>query len=93
MVDNLVSARAINGSIDEPTDESTSRRQAQCLRRKVAYPDKWRDYDARRQPGSYYENQRVVGEWNCSAAGPASAKRLTAPNGHDATDGERSYAS
>ena len=33
--------------------------------RKVAYPDKWRDYSTLAiKPGSYYENQRVVGEWN-----------------------------
>ncbi|MEP6491315.1 MAG: M13 family metallopeptidase [bacterium] len=68
MVDNLVSALRdrING-LDWMSAETKVQAVAKlnAFLRKVAYPDKWRDYSTLAiKPGSYYENQRVVGEWN-----------------------------
>jgi putative endopeptidase len=68
MVDNLVSALRdrINGLdwMSQPTKVQAVAKLNAFLR-KVAYPDKWRDYSTLAiKPGSYYENQRVVGEWN-----------------------------
>jgi putative endopeptidase len=68
MVDNLVSALRdrINGLdwMSQPTKVQAVAKLNAFLR-KVAYPDKWRDYSTLAiQPGSYYDNQRVVAEWN-----------------------------
>jgi putative endopeptidase len=70
MVDNLVSALRdrING-LDWMSD--TTKQQAvtklNAFMRKVAYPDKWRDYSTLPiKPGSYYENQHAVAEWNAA---------------------------
>ena len=68
MVDNLVSALRdrINGLdwMSQPTKVQAVAKLNAFLR-KVAYPDKWRDYSTLAiKPGSYYDNQRVVGEWN-----------------------------
>ncbi len=68
MVDNLVSALRdrINGLdwMSQPTKVQAVAKLNAFLR-KVAYPDKWRDYSTLTiKPGSYYENQRVVAEWN-----------------------------
>jgi putative endopeptidase len=68
MVDNLVSALRdrINGLdwMSQPTKVQAVAK-LNAFMRKVAYPDKWRDYSTLAiKPGSYYENQRVVGEWN-----------------------------
>ena len=68
MVDNLVSALRdrINGLdwMSQPTKVQAVAKLNAFLR-KVAYPDKWRDYSTLAiKPGSYYENQRAVGEWN-----------------------------
>jgi putative endopeptidase len=68
MVDNLVSALRdrINGLdwMSQPTKVQAVAKLNAFLR-KVAYPDKWRDYSTLAiKPGSYYENQRVVAEWN-----------------------------
>jgi len=68
MVDNLVSALRdrING-LDWMSQETKVQAVAKlnAFLRKVAYPDKWRDYSTlASKPGSYYENQRAVAEWN-----------------------------
>jgi putative endopeptidase len=68
MVDNLVSALRdrINGLdwMSQPTKVQAVAKLNAFLR-KVAYPDKWRDYSTLAiKPGSYYDNQRVVAEWN-----------------------------
>ena len=68
MVDNLVSALRdrITGLdwMSEPTKKEAVTKLNAFLR-KVAYPDKWRDYSTLAiKGGSYYANQRVVGEWN-----------------------------
>ena len=68
MVDNLVSALRdrINGLewMSAPTKVQAVAKLNAFLR-KVAYPDKWRDYSTLAiKSGSYYDNQRVVGEWN-----------------------------
>jgi putative endopeptidase len=68
MVDNLVSAlrdriRQLDW-MSEPTKQQAVAKLDAFLR-KVAYPDKWRDYSTLAiTSGSYYDNQRVVGEWN-----------------------------
>jgi putative endopeptidase len=68
MVDNLVSAlrdriRQLDW-MSEPTKVQAVAKLDAFLR-KVAYPDKWRDYSALAiTPGSYYENQRAVAAWN-----------------------------
>jgi putative endopeptidase len=68
MVDNLVSALRdrING-LDWMSQDTKVQAVAKlnAFLRKVAYPDKWRDYSTLAiKPGSYYENQRAVAEWN-----------------------------
>jgi putative endopeptidase len=68
MVDNLVSALRdrING-LDWMSQQTKVQAVAKlnAFLRKVAYPDKWRDYSTLAiKPGSYYDNQRVVAEWN-----------------------------
>jgi len=68
MVDNLVSALRdrINGLdwMSQPTKVQAVGKLNAFLR-KVAYPDKWRDYSTLGiKPGSYYQNQRAVAEWN-----------------------------
>jgi len=68
MVDNLVSALRdrINGLdwMSQPTKVQAVAKLNAFLR-KVAYPDKWRDYSTLAiKPGSYYENQQAVAEWN-----------------------------
>ncbi|HEX8943534.1 MAG TPA: M13 family metallopeptidase, partial [Gemmatimonadaceae bacterium] len=68
MVDNLVSALRdrINGLdwMSQPTKVQAVAKLNAFLR-KVAYPDKWRDYSTLAvKPGSYYDNQRIVAEWN-----------------------------
>jgi putative endopeptidase len=68
MVDNLVSALRdrINGLdwMSQPTKVQAVAKLNAFLR-KVAYPDKWRDYSTLNvKTGSYYDNQKIVGEWN-----------------------------
>ncbi len=68
MVDNLVSALRdrINGLdwMSQPTKVQAVAK-LNAFMRKVAYPDKWRDYSTLAiKTGSYYDNQQVVGEWN-----------------------------
>jgi putative endopeptidase len=70
MVDNLVSALRdrINGLdwMSQPTKVQAVAKLNAFLR-KVAYPDKWRDYSTLAvKPGSYYDNQRIVAEWNAA---------------------------
>jgi putative endopeptidase len=68
MVDNLVSAlrdriRQLDW-MSEPTKQQAVAKLDAFLR-KVAYPDKWRDYSTLTiKPGSYFDNQRAVAEWN-----------------------------
>jgi putative endopeptidase len=68
MVDNLVSALRdrINGLdwMSQPTKVQAVAKLDAFLR-KVAFPDKWRDYTTLAvKQGSYYDNQRTVAEWN-----------------------------
>jgi len=68
MVDNLVSALRdrIKGLdwMSEPTKVQAVAKLDAFLR-KVAYPDKWRDYSALNvKSGSYFENQRALAEFN-----------------------------
>src|SRR5205085_9310913 len=69
-VDNLVSALRdrINGLdwMSQPTKvQAVAKRNA--FLRKVAYPDKWRDYSTLAiKPGSYVQNQRAIAEWNAA---------------------------
>jgi putative endopeptidase len=70
MVDNLVSAlRDRIKQLDwmsEPTKEQAVAKLDAFLR-KIAYPDKWRDYSTLAiKPGVYYDNQRAVAEWNAA---------------------------
>ena len=68
MVDNLVSAlgdriRGLDWMSAETKTQAIAKLNA--FMRKVAYPDKWRDYSTLAvQPGSYYQNERIVAEWN-----------------------------
>jgi putative endopeptidase len=67
-VDNLVSALRdrINGLdwMSQPTKVQAVAK-LNAFMRKVAYPDKWRDYSTLAiKPGAYYDNQRQVSEWN-----------------------------
>jgi putative endopeptidase len=68
MVDNLVSAlRDRIKGLDWMSDATKVQAVAKldAFLRKVAFPDKWRDYSTLTvKTGSYYENQRAVGEWN-----------------------------
>jgi putative endopeptidase len=68
MVDNLVSAlRDRIKGLDWMSDATKVQAVAKldAFLRKIAYPDKWRDYSTLAvKAGSYYDNQRVVGEWN-----------------------------
>jgi putative endopeptidase len=68
MVDNLVSAL---GDRIRGLDWMSTATKAQAIAklnafmRKVAYPDKWRDYSTLAvKPGAYYQNQRIVADWN-----------------------------
>jgi putative endopeptidase len=68
MVDNLVSAlrNRIEGLdwMSQPT-KTQAVAKLNAFLRKVAYPDKWRDYSTLAlEPGRYYANQRAVTEWN-----------------------------
>ncbi|MEO7359041.1 MAG: M13 family metallopeptidase [Gemmatimonadaceae bacterium] len=68
MVDNLVSALRdrING-LDWMSSQTKVQAVAKvnAFLRKVAYPDRRRDYSAMNiKTGSYYDNQKAVGEWN-----------------------------
>ena len=70
MVDNLVSAlrTRIEGLdwMSQPT-KTQAVAKLNAFLRKVAYPDKWRDYSTLKlTPGRYYENQRAVAEWNAA---------------------------
>ena len=70
MVDNLVSALRdrING-LDWMSSATKQQAVAKldAFLRKIAYPDKWRDYSALPiKAGSYYGNQRAVAEWNAA---------------------------
>ncbi len=70
MVDNLVSALRdrIKGLdwMSEPT-KAQAVAKLDAFLRKVAYPDKWRDYTALAvKSGSYYENQRALAEFNAA---------------------------
>lgn len=68
MVDNLVSAlrdriRGLDWMSQATKDQAVTKLNA--FLRKVAYPDKWRDYTTLAvKPGAYYDNQRAVAEWN-----------------------------
>jgi putative endopeptidase len=70
MVDNLVSAlRDRINQLDwmsQPTKVQAVAKLDAFLR-KVAYPDRWRDYSTLTiKQGSYIENQRAVAEWNAA---------------------------
>jgi putative endopeptidase len=70
MVDNLVSALRdrING-LDWMSSETKTQAVAKlnAFMRKVAYPDKWRDYSTLSvSGGSFYANQHAVAEWNAA---------------------------
>jgi putative endopeptidase len=70
MVDNLVSALRdrING-LDWMSSETKTQAVAKlnAFMRKVAYPDKWRDYSTLSVGGgSFYANQHAVAEWNAA---------------------------
>ncbi|MEP6779666.1 MAG: M13 family metallopeptidase [Gemmatimonadaceae bacterium] len=68
MVDNLVSAlrdriNALDWMSAQTKTQAVTKLNA--FLRKVAYPDKWRDYTTMNiKTGSYYANQKAVGEWN-----------------------------
>jgi len=70
MVDNLVSAlrdriRGLDWMSDATKQQAVAKLDA--FLRKVAYPDTWRDYTTLSvKPGSYYENQHAVAEWNAA---------------------------
>jgi putative endopeptidase len=70
MVDNLVSAlrdriRGLDWMSDATKQQAVAKLDA--FLRKVAYPEKWRDYSTLAiKPGSYYTNQQTVGEWNAA---------------------------
>ena len=70
MVDNLVSAlrdriRGLDWMSPETKTQAVAKLDA--FMRKVAYPDKWRDYSTLNiKPGSYYAQQRAVAEWNAA---------------------------
>src|SRR6185436_11940790 len=70
MVDNLVSAlgdriRGLDWMSAETKTQALAKLNA--FLRKVAYPDKWRDYSTLAiKPGAYMENQRAVAEWNAA---------------------------
>ena len=70
MVDNLVSAlRDRIGQLDWMSDPTKQQATAKldAFLRKIAYPDKWRDYSTLDiKAGSYFENQRAVAEWNAA---------------------------
>jgi putative endopeptidase len=68
MVDNLVTAlreriTALDWMSQPTRDQAIAKLDA--FIRKVAYPDKWRDYSSLQiKTGSYAENLRAVAEWN-----------------------------
>jgi len=68
MVDNLVSAlRDRIKGLDWMSDTTKVQAVAKldAFLRKIAYPDKWRDYTSLPiATGAYYDNQRAVAEWN-----------------------------
>ena len=70
MVDNLVSAlRDRIKQLDWMTDPTKQQAVAKldAFLRKIAYPDKWRDYSTLDvKAGSYFENQRALAEWNAA---------------------------
>jgi len=70
MVDNLVSAlRDRIKGLDWMSEATKAQAVAKldAFLRKVAYPDKWRDYTALAvKSGSYYENQRALAEFNAA---------------------------
>jgi putative endopeptidase len=70
MVDNLVSAlgdriRGLDWMSAETKTQAITKLNA--FMRKVAYPDKWRDYSTLPiKPGAYFANERAVAEWNAA---------------------------
>ncbi|MFI5229306.1 MAG: M13 family metallopeptidase [Gemmatimonadales bacterium] len=70
MVDNLVSAlrdriRGLDWMSEATKAQAVDKLNA--FMRKVAYPDKWRDYSTLNiKPGSYYGEQHAVAEWNAA---------------------------
>jgi putative endopeptidase len=70
MVDNLVSAlRDRIKQLDWMSDPTKQQAVAKldAFLRKIAYPDKWRDYSTLAvKPGSFFDNQRAVAEWNAA---------------------------
>jgi putative endopeptidase len=70
MVDNLVSAlgdriRGLDWMSAETKTQAITKLNA--FMRKVAYPDKWRDYSTLPiKPGAYLANERAVAEWNAA---------------------------
>ena len=70
MVDNLVSAlRDRINQLDWMSDPTKQQAVAKldAFLRKIAYPDKWRDYSTLDvKAGSYFENQRAIAEWNAA---------------------------
>jgi putative endopeptidase len=70
MVDNLVSAlRDRIKGLDWMSEATKVQAVAKldAFLRKIAYPDKWRDYSALAvKSGAYYENQRAVAEFNAA---------------------------
>ena len=70
MVDNLVSAlRDRIKGLDWMSEATKVQAVAKldAFLRKIAYPDKWRDYSALAvKSGSYYENQRALAEFNAA---------------------------
>jgi putative endopeptidase len=68
MVNNLIAAL---GDRIRGLDWMSSATKTQAIAKldaflkKIAYPDKWRDYSTLAvKPGAYFENQRTVAEWN-----------------------------
>ena len=68
MVDNLVSAlRERIAQLDwmSPATKQQATAKLDAFLRKVAYPDKWRDYTTLHvRPGAYYENVAAAEAWN-----------------------------
>ncbi|HEY4303194.1 MAG TPA: M13 family metallopeptidase [Gemmatimonadaceae bacterium] len=68
MVNNLVSAlgdriRGLDWMSAETKTQAITKLNA--FMRKVAYPDKWRDYSTLAvKPGAYYDNEKTVSDWN-----------------------------
>ncbi len=70
MVDNLVSAlrdriRGLDWMSDATKQQAVAKLDAYL--RKVAYPDKWRDYSSLDiKSGSYYADEHAIAEWNAA---------------------------